>query len=336
MGSMKILVRAPNWVGDSILALPAIASLRDNFAGAEVWVASRDWVRDLFPAGDGIAGSLALPERADVKTLRRAGRRLRAAGFDTGLLLTNSFSSALLFALAKIPERWGYAGDGRGPLLTKRVPRPSGAPVIHQVHDYLGLIAGLGLKPRPPRIKLSLTAAEARTARRRLGDLGVKPERPLIIVDPGASYGPAKRWHAGRFAAAADRLRARHKAEILLVGSAGETALAESVAAAMKTKPFVLTGRTTLRELLGLLGRAALALTNDSGPMHMANALGVPVVAVFGPTDPRRTGPVQPPSAVVKKDAACWPCLYRSCPYDHRCMSAVGVDEVVEACGRFL
>ncbi|MBN2206507.1 MAG: lipopolysaccharide heptosyltransferase II [Candidatus Aminicenantes bacterium] len=333
---MKILVRAPNWVGDSILALPAIASLRDNFPGAEVWVASRGWVRDLFPAGDGIAGSLALPDGAGIKTLRRAGRELRACGFDAGLLLTNSFASALLFTLAKIPERWGYAADGRGPLLTKRIRRPAAGPVVHQVQEYLGLISGLGLKPRPPKIDLTLAPAETRAAQRRLRDIGVPSGRPLVVVDPGASYGPAKRWFAERFAATADRLRSRHKAEILLVGSPGETALAEKVAAAMRKRPHVLTGRPTLRELLGLLGRAALVLTNDSGPMHMANALGVPVVGVFGPTDPRRTGPVQPPSAVIKKDAACWPCLYRGCPYDHRCMSAVGVDDVVEACARFL
>jgi heptosyltransferase-2 len=333
---MKILVRAPNWVGDSILALPAIMSLRDNYPGAEVWVASRDWVRDLFPAGREIAGSIALPDRADLGTLKRAGRALRDGGFDAGLLLTNSFSSALLFTLAKIPERWGYASDGRAPLLTKRVPRGEAGPVVHQVHEYLRLISGLGLKPRPPRIKLTLSAAEARAARQRLRGLGVAAGRRLVVIDPGASYGPAKRWLPERFAATADRLRARSKAEILLVGSAGEVALAERVAAGMKTSPHVLTGRTTLRELLGLLGQAALVLTNDSGPMHMANALGIPVVAVFGPTDPRRTGPVQPPSVVLKKDAPCWPCLYRACPYDHRCMSAIAVDEAVEACGPFL
>jgi heptosyltransferase-2 len=336
MRPKKILVRAPNWVGDSILAGPAIASLGDNFPGAEVWVASREWVRDLFTAGDGIAGSIALPDRADLKTLRRTGRGLRDRGFDAGLLLTNSFASAMLFALGRIPERWGYASDGRGALLTRRVPRREGGPVLHQAEDYLRLISGLGLKPRPPRIKLTLTAAETGAARRRLRGLGVAAGRPLIVIDPGASYGPAKRWRPERFAAAADRLRARHKAEILIVGSAAETALAAEVASGMKKRPHVLTGQTTLRELLGLLGQARLVLTNDSGPMHMANALGVPVAAVFGPTDPRRTGPVQPPSAVVKKDVPCWPCLYRKCPYDHRCMTAISVDEVVDVCRSLL
>lgn len=336
MCPMKIIVRAPNWVGDSILALPAIASLHDNYPGAEIWVGSRDWVLDLFPAGDGLAGSIALPNRADLKTLKGAGRELRTRSFDAGLLLTNSFSSALLFVMGKIPERWGYAADGRGPLLTKRVARRAPGPDPHQVHYYLRLISGLGLKTRPPKIKLTLSTAETRAARERLRGLGVRAGRPLVVIDPGASYGPAKRWLPERFAAAADKLRARHKAEILLVGSSDETDLAEKVAAGMKKRPYVLTGRTTLRELLGLLGQAGLLLTNDSGPMHMANALGVPVVAVFGPTDPRRTGPIQPPFAVLKKDAACWPCLYRKCPYDHRCMAAIGVDEVFEACRQFL
>jgi heptosyltransferase-2 len=337
MSPMKIVVRAPNWVGDSILALPAIASLRDNFPGAEIWMASRDWVRDLFPAGDGVDGSIALPDRAGPRTLRRAARDLRGHRFDAALLMTNSFSSALLFALSRIPERWGYATDGRGPLLTRRVPRRTDDAGIHQVHYYLGLIAGLGLKTRPPRLRLSLSAAETRAARARLRGLGVPAGRPLVVIDPGASYGPAKRWLPDRFAAAADRLRARRKAEILLVGSESETGLAEAVASAMKTRPHTLVGRTTLRELLGLIGQARLVLTNDSGPMHLANALGVPVVALFGPTDPRITGPVQPPAAVLKKEGVpCWPCLYRACPYDHRCLAGISVDEVVEACWPFL
>jgi heptosyltransferase-2 len=336
MGPMKIIVRTPNWVGDSILALPAIASLRDNFPKAEIWMASRAWVRDLFPAGDGIDGTHPLPDRADLKTLKRAGRELQELGFDAALLLTNSFSSALLFFLSKIPERWGYAADGRGPLLTKRVARRETGRDVHQVHFYLRLVAGLGLKTRPPQIKLTLSAAETKAARARLHGLGVQAGKPLIVIDPGASYGPAKRWFPERFAAAADRLGTRHKAEILLVGSDNETALAEDVSAAMKKRPHSLVGRTTLRELLGLVGQARLVLTNDSGPMHMANGLGIPVVAVFGPTDPRRTGPFQPPSAVLKKDVPCWPCLYRKCPYDHRCMTGISVDEVVEACRPFL
>ena len=271
MGAMKILVRAPNWVGDSILALPAITSLRDNYPGAEVWVASRDWVRDLFPAGREIAGSIALPDRADLGTLTRAGRALRGGGFDAGLLLTNSFSSALLFTLAKIPERWGYASDGRAPLLTKRVPRGEAGPVVHQVHEYLGLISGLGLKPRPPRIRLTLSAAEARAARQRLSGLGVAAGRRLVVIDPGASYGPAKRWLPERFAATADRLRARYKVEILLVGSAGEVALAERVAAGMETSPHVLTGRTALRELARKLAQGSAPSGSRRG-----NKLGAP------------------------------------------------------------
>jgi len=336
MGPMKIVVRTPNWVGDSILALPAIASLRDNFPGAEVWIASRAWVRDLFPAGDGIAGTITLPDRADLKTMRRASRNLREHRFDAGLLLTNSFSSALLFFMSKIPERWGFASDGRGRLLTKRVPRRKIEPNLHQAHYYLRLVDGLGLKTRPAQIKMTLSASETRAARARLRSLGIQAGRPLVIIDPGASYGPAKRWFPERFAAAADRLRTRRKAEILLVGSESETALAEKVSAAMKTRPHSLVGRTTLRELLGLIGQARLVLTNDSGPMHMANALGIPVVAVFGPTDPRLTGPLQPPAAVLKKTVPCWPCLYRSCPYDHRCMTGISVEEVVEASRPFL
>jgi heptosyltransferase-2 len=333
MNTMKVLVRVPNWIGDSVLALPAIESIVGHFSGGEVWLSAADWVRDLFSTQGAIAGVLPLSPINDLSRLRAAARKLKGHRFEAGILLTNSFGSALLFLLAGIPERWGYAADGRRPLLTKAVRRKNPESPRHQVHYYLDLVSGLGLKPRPPELRLTVTPEEKERARQRLLDLGIDPKRPLVILSPGAGYGPAKRWPASRFARLAALFQAHNDAAVLIIGSAGEAEIAESIVSSMEKKAAVLTGQTTLPQLMGLISLASLFVSNDTGPMHLANALHVPVVAIYGPTDPEVTGPFERPAAVIKKDAPCWPCAYRVCPYDHRCMTRIAPEEVFRAAG---
>jgi heptosyltransferase-2 len=333
MSAMKVLVRVPNWIGDSVLALPAIESIAGHFSGDEVWLSAADWVKDLFSTQGTIAGVVPLPPVNDLKSLRAAARHLKGHRFETGILLTNSFGSALLFFLAGIPERWGYAADGRSPLLTKAVRRKNPESPRHQVHYYLDLVSGLGLRPRPPELRLTARPEERERARQRVLDLGIDAQRPLVILSPGAAYGPAKRWPAPRFARLATLFQEKDAAAVLIIGSAGEAEIAESVVASMDRKPVVLTGQTTLSQLLGLISLASLFVSNDTGPMHLANALHVPVAAIFGPTDPEVTGPFERPAAVMKKDTPCWPCAYRVCPYDHRCMTRIEPEEVYRAAG---
>jgi heptosyltransferase-2 len=327
---MKILIRVPNWIGDTVLALPAVASVKHSLPEAEVWIAAKDWVNDLFTLDNLADGMIPLQESGRLPNLSRTAREIRSHGFDSSLLLTNSFASALLFYLSKIPQRWGYATDGRSLLLTKPVRRRENDTARHQVYYYLDLITGLGLETVPPQLSLPLSEADKDAARRRLLDSGINLRRPLVVLSPGATYGPAKRWPADRFARAAALLQEKRDAEILVIGSARETEIAAAVQAAMAQKPTILTGQTSLRELLAVISQATLFLSNDTGPMHLANALGVPVVGVFGPTDPDMTGPFQPPARVVKKDdIPCWPCYYRKCPYDHRCLLTITPEEVV-------
>lgn len=331
MLAMKILIRVPNWIGDSVLTLPAIESIRLNFPQARLWIAAQGWVKDLFVSNNFVEGIIPLPKSKDWKSLRGAARKLKSESFDTGILLTNSFASAFLFYLAKIPRRWGYATDGRGLLLTNSVRLKNEDLPRHQVYYYLDLLSGLGLKPYSRKIKLSLPPGETEAARERLLSLGLDLMKPLVILSPGASYGPAKRWPVSRFAELASTFQKRKNAEILIIGSPAESEIAESIRSSMEKKPAILTGLTTLPQLLGLIGRAALFISNDSGPMHMANALRVPVVGIFGPTDPEVTGPFEQPSRVVKKDVPCWPCAYRKCPYDHRCMMNIAAEDVLRA-----
>lgn len=329
---MKIVVRIPNWVGDAILARPALDSLRARYPEAEIVVAAGEWVRDLFGAEPGGFRVLTIDGGRNRRGLAAAAEALRAEAFDIGLLFTNSFGSALLFRKAGIPERWGYRRDGRGVLLTRGVkpPDPQAEP-RHHIHYYLDLVRSLGIPPVDPVLKLTPTPAERAEAKIRLRALGAEEGRPLVILNPGAAFGPTKRWPAERFTALAGLLRSAVGARIVLTGSAEEAPLTAEIAAGLEEPPIDLAGRTSLRGLLAIMAEASLFVTNDTGPMHMANALRVPVVAVFGPTEPRATAPFHPPSVVLKKDAFCGPCHYRTCPFDHRCMRTITAEEALAA-----
>ncbi len=333
---MKVVIRTPNWIGDSVLALSAIESLSQNLPEAQIWIATNEWVKDLFTSHNLIKGIIPLPGANTIKSLKDSAKKIKDFHFDAGILFTNSFISAFLFYLAKIPQRWGYSRDGRGLLLTKRVSPRSLENSPHQVDYYMELISGLGYKTLPPQLSFPLTQEEQRAASEKLLSCEVDFQRPIIILNPGASYGPAKRWPAEKFAELGSLLQKRNKAVILITGAENEKGVAESVSSRMAKKPINLSGQTSLRMLAGLISQATLFVTNDSGPMHLANALKVPVTAVFGPTDPSVTGPYQEPSAVIKKDVPCWPCVYRECPFDHRCMVNISPEEVYKACQRFL
>jgi len=331
MKAMKILIRVPNWIGDSVLAQPAIETIAANFPEAELWLSAAEWVKEIFSADGRIAGIVPLPPGNDIRSFWAAARKLKAQGFDIGILLTNSFGSGLLFFLAGIPQRWGYASDGRGLLLTKAVGDTNRDAPRHQVRYYLDLVSALGLKAGAPGLRLTVPEEKKDQARRLLEELGVDPRQRLLILSPGAAYGPAKRWPASRFAELASLFQKRNNAAVVIIGSAAESGLAAEISSALDQKPFDLTGKTGLPQLIGLISRAHLFVSNDSGPMHLANALGVPVVGIFGPTDPAVTGPFEKPAAVVKKDVPCWPCSYRKCPYDHRCMMLIDPEEVYRA-----
>jgi len=332
---MKIVIRAPNWIGDSILALPAIESVAHNYPEAEIWIAARGWVKDLFSQQAGITGVLTLPDKLDHKTIPQTAAMLKQHRFDIALLLTNSFASALLFYWARIPERWGCGRDGRRILLSRSVDcfNPPGEP--HQVYYYLNLTSRLGLEPTSPQLNLTLSPEEFAWGEKILAGYVSAPRQKIVILNPGGYYGSAKRWPPSYYADLAARLQERNNALIVIIGSAADAALAKEVSSRLPKDSADLTGKTDLRQLAGILAAADLCVTNDSGPMHIANALHVPVVAMFGPTLPAVTQPFQAPSACLHKEVVCWPCAYRDCPFDHRCMRQISVSEVFTSCQEF-
>jgi heptosyltransferase-2 len=319
----RVLVRAPNWMGDVVLSLAAVRDLRRNVPRARIEVLARPAVAALYGA---VTEVDAIRESRGV----RADARAIAGAFDAGVLLTNSFGSALALRLAGIPERWGYATDGRGPLLTRRAPVLPAVRGRSQVYYYRAMLAGVGLRvTAEPETGLRAPAEWLEGAARRLGP------GEWIGLNPGAAFGPAKRWPPARFAAVGDRLADRTGAQVAILGAAPERPLAEDVAAAMRHPARVLAGETTLADLVGVLSRLRVLVTNDSGPMHLASALGTPVAAVFGPTDAGETAPVGP-ARLVSEPVHCAPCGLRACPIDHRCMTRVAADRVAAAAEELL
>jgi len=316
----RILVRAPNWLGDVVLALPALRDLRRNFPAARLTVLARPWVADLYRA---------VPEVEAIQESRGHGRDVAAlrGAFDLALLLPNSFGSALPAWRAGIPERWGYATDGRGPLLTRSLPVPDDVRGRSQVYYYRSMLAGLGLHVSgAPDTSLHCPEEWSRRAAEMLGGDG-----PWLGLNPGAFYGTAKRWIPERYAAVADLVARRSGSKVAILGGAAERGLGEAIAGMMQTPARVLSGETTLPELVGVISHLKALVTNDSGPMHVAAALGVPQVAVFGSTDWRETAPVGGRTRLVREAVPCAPCRLRECPIDHRCMRRVSVDRVAEA-----
>jgi heptosyltransferase-2 len=316
----RVVIRAPNWLGDVMLSLPAVRDVRRNFPAARLEVLARPGVAPLYGAVREIDGvQLAAGVRADA-------RRLRGA-FDAAVLLPNSFGTALAPWLARIPERWGYATDGRSLLLTRRARRSAEVGGESQVYYYRAMLAGIGLHvTATPDASLRCPENWADEASALLPGPG-----PWIGVNPGAAFGTAKRWMPERYAAAARELAQERGARVAVLGGASEQAIGDVVCAGVGAHAVNLCGRTTLPQLVGVLSQLQLLLTNDSGPMHVAAALGTPLVAVFGPTDWRETAPRAEHARVVREPVTCSPCLLRECPIDHRCMRRVGVEAVVTA-----
>jgi heptosyltransferase-2 len=340
---MRILIRATNWVGDAIMALPALRAVRARFPDAHVAVLARPYVADIY-RGQRICDQLIaydpLGAHAGFSGRERLAGGLRAQKFDVALLLQNAFEAAWLAWRAGIPKRIGYARDGRSFLLTNAVPVPKPEEIpAHEQFYYLELLHRAGwLDNVAGETYISLKVEEPikRAAEQRLLAAGARAGKLRVAIGAGASYGSAKCWPPDRFAEVADRLLAESNAEIILFGTAAETEVSLAIKAAMRGTSIDLTGQTAIADLPALLSRCHLFIGNDSGGMHVASSVGLPVVAIFGPTDPRSTAPVTPRCTIVQEKPYCSPCFLRRCPTDHRCMTRVLPSSVTSAAQSWL
>jgi heptosyltransferase-2 len=361
----RILVRGVNWLGDAVMSIPALLRLRELFPDAHIAMLTPAKLQDLWKKHPAINQTIAFgPDRS----VWSVASQIRSAGpggesFDLAIVLPGSPRSALETFLARIPRRIGYGGLWRNLFLTDPIPRRPGHIRIrklsqtevrelvnnansrpkrpewnlaaHQVHDYLHMVGYLGANPQPLPPRLFVGSEDLESAQARFGLAG--NARPVVAMVPGAEYGPAKQWPAERFTAAAREIQQRIDCVWIILGVAGDATIASGMESALRSAGLRiqnLAGQTSLAELCALLKLSRVVLSNDTGAMHAAAALGTRVVVPFGSTSPELTGPGLPGDTthrLLKSDAPCSPCFRRTCPIDFRCMNGIGIDEVVEA-----
>lgn len=311
------------------MTTPAMGAVRASFPGASITVAGPPAVAEIFsphPHCDRVLVFNKKGRHRGMRGLWRFAKDLRRERFDLAVLFQNAFEAAAMAFLARIPIRLGYGTDGRGLLLTHGVDVGPGERLLHHTDYYVSMLERAGIGGGSGRLRLECTEAEKDYARRLLS-----AHRFWVGINPGAAYGSAKRWLPERFAEVADTLARRLDAGILITGGPGEEDIGRDIESALGSPCLNLAGRTTVRQLMAVIERCGLFVTNDSGPMHVAAALGAPIVALFGSTDPGTTSPLGDNVRIVRGSVPCAPCLKRSCPTDHACMEAITADHVLEA-----
>lgn len=335
----RIIVRGTNWVGDAVMTIPALRQLRHVFPSAHITLATRVWADGLF-ADAKFLDAVQVHEASGLRSVVKQVRQWRKGNFDLAVLLPNSLETALVASLARVPFRIGYATDGRQSLLTHPLALPEWRSSKHEVFYYLKIVAELewlvnreqSFLDTEPSTALDVSESRKAAAAQFLSGRGVNlgDGRRLVALCPGSINSRAKRWPSERYASLADRLIDELGAQVLLIGSGAEAEVSAAVRSRMMNQPVILTGETNLDELVATLSLVDLLVTNDTGPAHIASALGRATLVIFGPTNPLTTRPFSPSAEIVREPPDCAPCMLRDCPIDHRCMTAITVDEIFD------
>ncbi len=336
----KILVRVPNWIGDAVMCLPALEALTALYPEATVTVLARAVVMPVFENNPVVAEIIEYKSTGEHKGLggrRRLARDLKSRGFNMAVLFQNAFDAALIARMARIPIRVGYARDLRSRLLTHPIEVTEEIKARHQVFYYLNLVEALGLpkESTPPAARLYVSVEETAWVDGFSKDAALGTDT-LIGVAAGASYGDAKKWPAENFAAVLNHFARELGALPVLFGGPGDIETSRAVSAKVTVKDLNVTSRLSLRQFMALLPRVSVFITNDSGAMHIASALGVPTVAIFGSTEPKSTGPLSKNSVVLRVPMECSPCFERTCQLKEKqrqysCLTSITPETVVEA-----
>jgi heptosyltransferase-2 len=332
----RILVKEVNWLGDLVMSLPALRAIRRTWPRAHLAVLIKQelasffdgalWLDEVIPysVGRGLSGFF---------DRRRIVADIRSRRFDLGVLFPNSFESALWIAMAGIRRRAGFIADARGAMLTMKAAPPPEAISGHQANYWLAMVRATGVADgSDDDFAIDVHGPHRERMREWLAANRKRPERPIFAIAPAAAYGPAKEWPAESYGALIDLLARRDEAEVVLVGAPSERAHCEQVAATSKVGALVAAGHTNIGELIALLSLCDGFVGNDSGCMHLAGALGIPTVAIFGSTNPKRTGPMGPKTRVIYRKLECSPCLARTCRFGHyNCLTQIEPSELVDA-----
>jgi heptosyltransferase-2 len=333
----RIVVRGTNWVGDAVMTIPALRQLRQLFPQAHITLATRAWAQGLFADAEFI-DAVQIHEGTGLRSVVKQVKQWRQGNFDLAVLFPNSLETALVASLARVPIRVGYAKDGRQSLLSHPLELPEWRSSKHEVFYYLKIVAELewlvngeqSFLNTEPNTALQVNESRQAAAADFLSARGVKRSSKLVALCPGSINSRAKRWPVERYAVLADRLMDELGTQVLLIGSAAEAEVSAAVRSRMMNQPLILAGETKLDELVAILSLVDLLITNDTGPAHIAAALGRPTLVIFGPTNPLTTRPFSPLAEIVRTPPECAPCMLRDCPIDHRCMTAITADEVFD------
>lgn len=342
---MKILIRGTNWIGDAVMTIPALREIRRLFPDAHITLQTRKWAEGIFRDADFLDEILAFDDAdSNFRTILQQSRSLRAEKFDIAVILPSSYRSAAIVKLAGIPRRFGYSKEGRGMLLTNAIEIPKWKKERHEVFYYLNLVAEVernligssSVGDREPNIHLGVSQERVNRSTVFLEGRGLDTNRPTIAFGPGSTNSLAKRWPVARFAAVADRISEEFDANLLVLGSEQEQDVAAEMGRNASSELIDLTGATDLGEAAAILKCADLFISNDMGLAHLAAAVGTATIVMFGPTDPRTTRPFTLDATVLREPVECSPCMLRECPIDHRCMTRITVDLVVQNARRVL
>ena len=332
----RVVVRGTNWVGDSLMTVPALRALRQVLPDAHITLVTRPGAKGIFSEADFI-DDLLIYDRKGVFSVVPQIREWRKRDFHLALLFQNAFEAAFIPFFAGVPIRLGYATESRQAMLTHPLPPPDWRSSRHEVFYYLYLVTALeqllyessSICEQPPDATIQISDQRRSEAVELLRAHGVGEEESVVAICPGSINSRAKRWPAEAYAALADRLIDARK-RVVLIGSADEIDVSNEVVSGMRHRPTVLTGQTSLDQITAVLATVDLIVTNDTGPAHIGAALGTPTVVIFGPTNPLTTRPFSPAAEILRHPPDCAPCMLRDCPIDHRCMTAITVDEVFE------
>ena len=332
----RVVVRGTNWVGDSVMTVPALRALRRVLPDAKITLVVRPSASGMF-ADVGFVDEVLTYDRRNVWSVVPQIKEWRRRKFDLAVLFQNAFEAALIPFLASVPLRLGYATEARQALLTHPLPLPEWRSSRHEVFYYLYLVTALeqmlfgtsAICQSDPDASLQISDVRRNEAENLLRSYGVREGEPVVVLCPGSINSRAKRWPAEAYATLADRL-IESKRQVVLIGSPNELDVSNEVTSHMQQRPIVLTGKTSLDQITALLSVIDLIVTNDTGPAHVAAALGRPTLVIFGPTNPLTTRPFAPEAEILRHPPDCAPCMLRDCPIDHRCMTAITVDEVFE------
>jgi heptosyltransferase-2 len=336
----RLLIRSTNWIGDAVMTTPAVRAIRKNFPDAKISILTKPWVAPVFSNSPYVDNLLIYDKAEKHKGLAgkmQLAKDLKQYGFDAAILLQNAFEASLVTFFAAIPCRIGYNTDARGFLLTHSVPCTPQIKKMHQTGYYLGILQGIGMETDGLGLDLVVNKKYQKRAAEILEEHGISRADRLVGINPSATFGPAKQWFPERYAALSDKIHEIFGARILLFGGPGDRELGRKISKMMKYPQVDLSGKTDLGEAIALISMCNLFITNDSGLMHVAAALDIPLIAIFGSTNPVTTGPEGLNSRIVRIPVECSPCLKPKCPRGHlKCMDQIDVDMVFDVAKELL